>query len=144
MPGTRPEQHRVRSTTWGDHEGMANRLQYRRQQRLHLQRDFDRVFARRCNAGDNLLVVYAAGNDLPYSRLGMRTGRRQGPAVVRNRIRRRLREAFRLRQYDLPSGLDVVCIPQPGASAQAATADYERSLAQLMVKVERKLRCQRS
>lgn len=70
---------------------------------------------------------------LPVEREGMRLGvtvsRKVGVAVVRNRVKRLLREAFRLHQHELPSGLDLVAI----ARSEAATppdslAEVEREL----------------
>lgn len=52
-------------------------------------------------------------NGLPYSRLGLSVGRRCGSAVRRVRLKRLLREAFRLESAVLPPGYDIVCIPQP-------------------------------
>ncbi|MBI3846785.1 MAG: ribonuclease P protein component [Planctomycetes bacterium] len=45
------------------------------------------------------------------TRLGLSVGRRCGNAVARNRIKRRLREAFRLERPHLPPGFDLVIIP---------------------------------
>jgi ribonuclease P protein component len=94
-------------------------MQQRRQQRfrpwqrLHLQRDFRRILRRRCVVSDDCLVVYVDSNGLGWSRLGIRASRRVGTAVVRNRLRRLVREAFRLRQDRLPVGLDVLCTLRP-------------------------------
>ena len=57
----------------------ASRLTFRRQQRLRLQRDFERVFGQRCSVGDGRwLVLYVAANGLGYHRLGLRVGKRFG------------------------------------------------------------------
>ena len=58
---------------------------------------------------NGLLTVYNAKNGLKYSRLGVSVGKSYGNAVARNRARRRLKEAFRRRQYELPA-LDIVCV----------------------------------
>ncbi len=49
-----------------------------------------------------------AANGLAYSRIGVSIGRAQGNAVMRNRIKRVIREAFRLNQRDMPSGYDIL------------------------------------
>ena len=67
------------------------------------------------------LVVYAAPGPNAWSRLGLTVSRKVGCAVVRNRIKRRLREAFRLNKFKLPSGFDLVVI----ARVRANAADYE-------------------
>ena len=47
-------------------------------------------------------------NSLAYTRIGISIGRHVGSAVRRNRIKRLIREAFRLEQHRLPAGLDVL------------------------------------
>lgn len=93
----------------------------RRRERLPHRGDFDRVYARQCRAGDGTLLIYVDRNNLGWSRLGLSVGRKAGGAVARNRIRRRIREAFRLSKETLPCGLDIVCV----ANAQARDDAYD-------------------
>ena len=81
----------------------------------HLRRpaDFEAVYDRRRSAADGTLVVYARENALPYSRVGLSVSKKFGSAVRRNRIRRLLREAYRLEKSELPAGYDLVLIPRP-------------------------------
>ncbi len=79
--------------------------------RLIRTRHFDRVFAARVRTAAGPLVVWAAPNDLEHCRLGLAISRRAGTAVTRNRIRRLIRESFRLVQHGLPRkphGYDVI------------------------------------
>jgi ribonuclease P protein component len=80
----------------------------------HLLRpsDFRRVFARRRSVSDDSLIVYACENGLAHLRLGLSVSRKVGPAVVRNRLRRLYREAFRLSRREMPKGLDLVLVPR--------------------------------
>jgi ribonuclease P protein component len=91
---------------------------FRPRERLRSREDFARVFAARCSAGDDIMVVYAAPNELGWTRIGISTSRRVGNAVVRNFIRRRIREAFRRNKDNLPAGFDLVCIPRAKAKVK--------------------------
>ena len=80
----------------------------------HLRRpaDFRRVYDRRRSVSDGWLIVYACENGLPHLRLGLSVSRKFGGAVLRNRLRRLYREAFRLTRHEMPTGLDLVLIPR--------------------------------
>ncbi|MFO7536436.1 MAG: ribonuclease P protein component [Chloroflexota bacterium] len=67
-----------------------------------------------------LLVLLACPNGRSYSRFGFVTSRRIGPAVVRNRVKRRLREVVRQQVDDMTPGWDCLFI----ARTPIATAKY--------------------
>lgn len=105
--------------------------------RLLKQGDFDRVHQANWFAADDVLVIKAVANDLKEIRLGLSIGKKVGNAVVRNRWKRLIREAFRLHRNQLASGLDIVVRPRKGA-----TCNYQSiisSLTNLVVKVERRI-----
>lgn len=82
--------------------------------RLLNRNDFRHVFrgGRRCRSSHLHLVLLE--NSLGYSRIGLAVSRKVGGSVVRNLIKRRLRELFRRNRELLKKGTDVVVIPQPG------------------------------
>lgn len=81
--------------------------------RLRRSSQFRAVLAGGIRHAVGPLNVYALPNELGRPRLGLAISRRVGPAVLRNRVKRRLREAFRLLQHDLPTGYDLVISARP-------------------------------
>lgn len=71
-------------------------------------------------------MVHGRVNELGYLRLGLSIGRRVGNAVTRNRIKRLLREAFRLQQHDWKVGYDLVVVVRPHQKLNLA--DYQEFL----------------
>jgi ribonuclease P protein component len=76
--------------------------------RLLANSQFKIVYARRLSARDELLVLHARENGLDYPRLGISIGKSCGTAVVRNRLKRLLREAFRQNKHLIAPGFDYV------------------------------------
>ena len=101
-----------------------NRLGFPKIRRLLSNRQFKAVLARRLSARDRLLTVYVAENDCGYSRVGVSVSKSCGSAVVRNRLKRLLREAFRLSRDDIPADFDylVVVSPQPAGKTDESEA----------------------
>ena len=109
-----------------------------RELRVRRQADFDRVYGSKAFAADDVLVITAVENDLAVSRFGVSVSRKVGGAVLRNRWKRRLREAFRKSRRQLPAGYDFVARPRRGARPDYhAIAD---SLPRLARRATRRLR----
>ncbi len=92
-------------------------------QRLHRLRaasEFERARKRGRSWGNALLVLHAVRGSDDTTRCGFSVSRRVGGAVVRNRVRRRLREIVRRRLSDLPAGWLLVVSARP----QTATAPF--------------------
>ena len=91
------------------------RYRFPRARRIRLTSEYRRVFDAKQVFIDRELILHAAANGGRPTRLGMAVSRKVGGAVRRNRIRRLMREAFRLNQHRFPDGLDVVLVPRKGA-----------------------------
>ncbi len=72
----------------------------------------------------------------PDPRLGLTVSRKVGGAVVRNRVKRRVREWFRHSRKALPAGVDLVVIARRGAG-ELSTEQTQGSLAELAQRVRR-------
>jgi len=100
----------------------------KREQRLRSAADFQRVRDQSPRVWPHrLLVLHVAPNDLERARVGITVSGRVGKAVVRNRIRRRLREALRARLDSLAAGYDVLVVARP-PSAQASWLELDAAL----------------
>jgi ribonuclease P protein component len=114
------------------------RLTFPRSHRLSGRRTFAAVFGARLREHVGPLTIFARANDLPHSRLGLSVPRRVGGAVTRSGIKRRLREAFRLRQHELPGGYDWVVTVRPHETLTCEA--YQDLLAAAVGRLDRKVR----
>ena len=84
--------------------------------------EFRRIYRRGRSAVSGGVVVYCLKNRQGMSRLGVTVSTKLGHAVVRNRIRRRLREIYRLHERQIARGYDLVVVSR----VRACTADYQQ------------------
>jgi ribonuclease P protein component len=98
--------------------------------RLLRRREFRRVYDEGQRRSASLCTVFFRSNGLPHTRLGITTPVRVGNSVVRNRLKRRVREVFRLNQSKLPRGWDILVNPRP-AVATVSFVTLQRELLRL-------------
>jgi ribonuclease P protein component len=84
--------------------------------RLRNTVEFERVYNARLAVSDELLIVFVLPNNLQVSRLGLSVSRKVGNAVVRNRWKRLIREAFRKNCVSFKRCIDLVVLPQRNAN----------------------------
>lgn len=107
-------------------EQPARRAAFPRSRRLTHAREFQAVYGQGLRQTRGPLVVIGRANDLGRPRLGLSVSKRVGNAVVRNRVKRLLREAFRLRRQNLPASMDLIVTVRPHAPMPLAR--YEEAL----------------
>ena len=88
--------------------------------------EFRRMYAKGKSGVSPCLVVYCRPNHRAHNRLGITVGAKLGHAVVRNRVRRRLREIVRLNEPALKQGFDMVVVAR-GRSVNAPYRKLEAS-----------------
>jgi ribonuclease P protein component len=105
------------------------------EERLRHRQEFLTCYRRGCRRHGSLLILYAFSNALPHPRLGITASRKVGNAVVRHRLKRRIREVYRRwsGRSDLPA-MDLVVHVKPTARESdfpALRHDLERLLRKL-------------
>lgn len=88
---------------------------------LKLNHIFRRLYATTGHA-NGYLVLYARKNRMNTNRVGVTVGKKLGHAVVRNRVRRRLREVYRLNEDKFLPGFDIVVV----ARSRCIRADFQK------------------
>ena len=88
---------------------------------LKLNHIFRRLYSTAGQA-NGFLVLYARPNRTDMNRVGITAGKKLGKAVVRNRVRRRLREVYRLNEEKFKPGWDIVVV----ARSRCITASFEK------------------
>ena len=98
-----------------------------RRHRLSRSRDFDAVYRHGRSVSTRFLVLYSFDRDEEGgdARLGLAVPKAVGGAVVRNRIKRQLKEIWRERIERVPAGKDFVIVVRPGLPEAAESRGHE-------------------
>ena len=101
-------------------------------QHIKLGWEFEKVRREGARVVKGCLVLnFRINHDREFSRIGIITSRKVGNAVVRNRARRLIREAFRLHQHEFAAVADLVVIARPSI-AEKDFARVERDYLTLL------------
>ena len=85
---------------------------------------FNRCFRNGRFCACKMVTAYYLPNDLPFNRVGISVSKQIGGAVERNRAKRIIRAAYRLRETEFPAGMDIVFAVRPGIDGKK-TQDIE-------------------
>ena len=83
---------------------------------LRKNTDFKNVYDKGRSKANRYLIVYAVGNGYDHNRIGISVSKKVGNSVVRHRIKRLVKESYRLHEKMFNSGLDIVVIARSGAA----------------------------
>jgi ribonuclease P protein component len=124
----------VRRDAIGLHPSEPEDLKFPRAARLVRRGEFDAVYRTGKRRSNSHFTVFFRANQLPQSRFGFSIKKALGGAVVRNRIRRRVREIVRCHRQEIAAGWDIVIHPKKVCQRSAfalVTAELLRLMASL-------------
>jgi ribonuclease P protein component len=110
---------------------VKKRHSFGKHERLRHRKDFELAFSHGSRRHTKNFTIILRPNGLQFSRLGVTVGKKVGKAVERNRVKRCLREFFRLHKHKLPAGHDMVIIAKKDA-AKLAYHDMREELAAVL------------
>ena len=121
----------VRRAVIGSLPNSPGRLDFPREARLVRRGEFDAVYRAGKRRSSSHFTLFFRANQLACSRFGFSIKKALGGAVVRNRIRRRVREIVRGHRQEIPAGWDIVIHPKSSV-ARAEFAALTADLLQLL------------
>ena len=112
---------------------MPGLLAFPRQERLTRKRDFEAAFRTGRKSVGPLFVCYAVRRESQGRKFGFAVSRKVGKAVVRNRLKRYVRETYRTHRAELAEDAHIVFVARPAAVA-LDYAECEQAIRQLLRK----------
>jgi ribonuclease P protein component len=105
---------------------------------LKNKREFSIVYNAKQSKANQTIVMYIRKNDIAYNRLGISVSKKVGNSVIRHRIIRLVREAYRLNNYQIKQGYDLIVVGR----VQSKDSDYhvmERAFLNLIKRLNMKI-----
>lgn len=102
---------------------------------LKLNKDFRRLYARGKSYAGGYIVIYTSKNRINKNRLGLTVSKSIGKAVKRNRLKRLMRESYRLNENKLLTGFDIIIVAR-GRALNKTLAQIEKDVMHAMKKLD--------
>lgn len=99
--------------------------------RLRRDTQFRRVYKRGRSYGNSIMVLYVCKNKLDYNRVGFSVSKKVGNSVERNKVKRRMKEVYRLNTDKLKNGFDLIFIPKKN-TVKASYLDIQSAMLHLL------------
>lgn len=100
---------------------------------LKKNESFQSVFnnVNRKSFGNKYLVMYVSENNQDFNRIGITVSKKVGNSVVRHRLKRLIKESYRLHEVEFNSGLDVVIVARVNANTVKKCMEIESAMMHL-------------
>lgn len=102
-------------------------------ERLKKNYEFKYVYNKGKVYSNNLLVMYLVKNKTNYNRVGFSVSKKVGKSVIRNKVRRRIKEIFRLSCENIEKGYNIIFVSRVKAK-EAAYKELEKAMMSLFRK----------
>jgi len=104
---------------------------FQKQEKIRKRKEFNQAFQTGTRFDSKNFIVFVSQNPLGLRRLGLTVSKKVGKAVKRNRIKRLLREFFRLNKGKMPDSKDILIIARKRASHRLGYKDIQAELEKL-------------
>ncbi len=103
--------------------------------RLKKNEDFRKVYKKKKSMANKLLIIYILANEYGYNRVGFTVSKKIGKSVTRNRVKRLLRESYRLNEEKILSGYDIIFVAR-NTTSKASYKEIEGAMLHLFRKMK--------
>lgn len=103
--------------------------------KLKKNTDFRKVYKRRNSMANKLLIIYILNNKSEVNRVGFTVSKKVGNSVVRSRVKRLMKESYRLNEDKITQGYDIVFVARDNV-AKASYKEVESAMLHLLKKMK--------
>lgn len=102
---------------------------------LKKNEDFRKVYQKRKSMANKLLIIYISENEYEFNRVGFTVSKKVGKSVVRSRVKRLLKESYRLNSEKVVQGYDIIFVAR-NTAVEATYKEIESAVIHLLKKMK--------